>query len=303
MTRHRIPYEKRAKSFDEQIQTLRGHGVDIANEENAKEYLSDIGYYRLGFYLYPFEITYPFLDHRRCHNVKPGTKIEDVVALYYFDFDLRNILNRYLSRIEVAIRSVVIYELSIKYIDNPTWFVDPHVVSQDFINKFPNEAYRSIQKKFPIRRHHKKYTGQYAPAWKTMEFMTFGNLEVLYDNLLLDQDKRMISSQFNVLAIETFKSYLSTVREVRNACAHGNVLFGMTLSNGIRAGEACQHFSGNEHQSFKGALHVINYLLRQVSVNRQEELRNELISITTRLYEKTPMMRSIIETLTGIVVP
>lgn len=129
MARSKIPYIKRAQSLDRQIETLRKHGVIISDELKAKEYLSDIGYYRLGFYLHPFEITYPLLDGRRRHDVQPGTRIEDVVALYYYDFDLRNILNRYLSRIEVAVRTALLYQLSNKYLHNPTWFVDPAVVT------------------------------------------------------------------------------------------------------------------------------------------------------------------------------
>ena len=249
MARRKIPYNKRATTYEEQITILRRHGVVISDEAKAREYLADIGYYRLGFYLYPFEKTYPHLDYRRQHNVEHGTRIEDVVALYYFDIDLRNILNKYLSRIEVAIRTTIVYELSNKYKANPTWFVDPNVVSANFIRKFPGEAYRSIKNKLPIQRHHSKYTGQFAPAWKTMEFMTLGNLEVLYDNLVWDRDKRLISSHFKELAIETFKSYLTALREVRNACAHGNLLFGMTLSSGIRTGEACAYFNGNDNQT------------------------------------------------------
>ena len=85
MARPKIPYTKRAKTLDEQITTLRRHGVVVSNEEKAKEYLSDIGYYRLGFYIHPFEKTYPYLDGRRSHDVQPGTRIEDAVSLYYFD--------------------------------------------------------------------------------------------------------------------------------------------------------------------------------------------------------------------------
>ena len=61
MTRPKIPYTKRAKKLDEQIATLRWHGVDISDEKKAEEYLSDIGYYRLGFYIYAYEMTYPYL--------------------------------------------------------------------------------------------------------------------------------------------------------------------------------------------------------------------------------------------------
>ena len=67
-----------------------------------------------------------------------------------------------------------------------------------------------------IQRHHNRYIGEYAPAWKTMEFMTFGNLEALYGSLLSDTDKRLISNHFNEPAVQTFKSYLSAIREVRN---------------------------------------------------------------------------------------
>jgi abortive infection bacteriophage resistance protein len=135
-----------------------------------------------------------------------------------------------------------------------------------------------------------------------MEFMTFGNLEALYDSLIYDKDKRLISSHFKETAIETFKSYLTAIREVRNACAHGNVVFGMTLSNGIRAGQACHTFKRNEQQSFKGALRVVDYMLRQVSVNRARDMWNELHSAISCLYEKTTAIRSVIESQTGITI-
>ena len=55
MARTKIPYTKQAKSLDEQITILRSRNVMIKDEEKAKEYLSDIGYYRLGFYSFPFD--------------------------------------------------------------------------------------------------------------------------------------------------------------------------------------------------------------------------------------------------------
>ena len=55
----RIAYTKQATTYDEQIRILRSRGVVISDEVKAKDYLADIGYYRLGFYMHPFEITYP----------------------------------------------------------------------------------------------------------------------------------------------------------------------------------------------------------------------------------------------------
>lgn len=303
MARTKIAYTKQATTYDEQIRILRSRGVVISDVAKAKEYLADIGYYRLGFYMHPFEITYPLLDSRRNHDVRSGTNIEDVVALYYFDLDLRNILNRYLSRIEVAIRTTIIYELSNKYVADPNWFVNPAVVSAQFIADFPGTAYHAIRKRPTIKRHHLKYLGQYAPAWKTMEYMTLGNLEVLYDSLVLDIDKRIISTHFGEPATATFKTYMSAIREVRNACAHGNVLYGMTLTSGIRTGVACSSFPAHTQQTFHGALRVIDYLMRTVSVNRANDMWNEIYAATRLLYSKSPMSQPLIETQTGIILP
>ncbi|MDE6151731.1 MAG: Abi family protein [Prevotella sp.] len=303
MTRTKIPYTKQATDYDKQIYILRSRGIVINDEAKAKEILSDIGYYRLGFYIHPFETTYPLLDYRRRHNVRPGTTIEDVVSLYYFDLDLRNILNRYLSRIEVAIRTTMVYELSNKYISDSCWFVNPDIVSTTFIAGFPSTAYHSIKKKTPIKRHHIKYIGEYAPAWKAMEYMTLGNLEVLYDNLVQNTDKRIISTHFNEPAIATFKSYMTAIRETRNACAHGNVLFGMTLTSGIRIGAACPAFSAHTQQTFHGALRVIDYMLRQISVNRANDMWNEIYKAASLLYSKTPSIKPLIESQTGIIIP
>ncbi len=305
MARTKIPYTKQAKSLDEQIDILRSRNVIIKDEEKAKEYLSDIGYYRLGFYAFPFERTYPFLNSRRRHEVKPNTTIEKIVALYYYDFDLRTILNKYLSRIEVSIRTTMIYKLSLKYLSNPTWFVDKTVVNNDFVKDFYREVYCHLRNKPTISRHHNKYFGQYAPAWKTMEFMTMGNLETLYDNLILDKDKRLISATYGEHSTAAFKTYLSAIREVRNACAHGNVMFGLRLSFGISTGIACPSLKPGTNQSLNGALRVINHMIRQISENRANDMWDELYRATARLYSKVPDtdIRSMIEKETGIIVP
>lgn len=62
MARTKVTYNKHATTYDDQIHLLRSRGLVIANEDKARECLSDIGYYRLGFYIFPFEVTYPTLD-------------------------------------------------------------------------------------------------------------------------------------------------------------------------------------------------------------------------------------------------
>lgn len=81
----------------------------------------------------------------------------DAVALYYFDFDVKNILMRYISRIEVSFRTYMIYTLSNRYKQDPLWFVNPTIVDQSFVDSFSTSCYDSIQKNANIRRHHKHY--------------------------------------------------------------------------------------------------------------------------------------------------
>lgn len=304
MKQRKVKYTKVVASYDEQIERLRTRGVKIYDEIKAQEYLSDIGYYRLGFYIFPFEVTYPFLDKRRRHTVKEGTTIEEIVAFYYYNVDLRNILNKYLSRIEIAIRSTMVYELSNKYPDNQFWYVDPDVVSSEFIRDFEMIYDKTIRSKEPIRRHHQKYYGKFAPAWKTMEYTTFGNLEALFGSLLHTTDQCLISNHFGEPAISKFKNYLSVVREVRNSCAHGNVIVGLKLTNSVEAkSKACPTLEKGTQNTFNGALRIIDYLIHQISVNRAKEMRNEISDATAKLYSKAPSLQSLVQQKTGIILP
>ena len=303
MTRAKQTYNKQAKSLDEQVTLLRGRGVVISDENKAKEYLSDIGFYRLSFYSHAFEVTYPQLGSLRKHDIRPDTRIEDIVALYYYDFDLRTILNRYLSRIEVSIRATITYELSMKYRPDDTWFVSPAVMTPAFIANFNREVYSHLRGKPAIKRHHDKYYGPYAPAWKTIEFMTMGNLEALYGSLILDTDKKLISTKYHEGATASFQSYLSAIREVRNACAHGAVLYDLRLISGVRTGAACPSLPPGSQQTLAAALRVIDFVLRQISANRADDMWSELYEATERLYVKVPSIRMLIEHKTGIIVP
>ena len=114
---------KFATTIDEQIELLSSRGMTFGSEEKARENLLDIGYYRLGFYWFPFEVSFPRTE-KRDHKFKEGTLFENVIQLYYFDFDVRNLFLRYISRIEINFRTKLIYIASNFFKDNPFWYVD-----------------------------------------------------------------------------------------------------------------------------------------------------------------------------------
>lgn len=105
---------KYATTIDEQIKKLKDRGLIISDEEKAKEVLLDIGYYRFGSYLFPFELTYPSKTDRT-HKLKNPTFFEDALDLYYFDSDLRLLLLKYITRIEINLRTFITYYVSNVY--------------------------------------------------------------------------------------------------------------------------------------------------------------------------------------------
>ncbi len=288
---------KQATTLDEQISLLRSRGIQIANEEKAKEVLMDIGYYRLGFYLFPFEKSYPRLRGRK-HEYKDGTKLSDAVTLYYYDFDLRNILMRYINRIEVAFRTYMIYELSNKYKNEPTWFISPQIVSQSFIQSFDNEIYNDTFRNNPvIKRHHRNHINdRYAPAWKTIEFMTMGNALKLYKNLKNLNDKRIICKHFGINQTAVFENYMETIRVVRNKCAHGSTLFDLSLCQSVKNGPAGR-FPIGKAQGLPAAIDVILYMIETISHNRRNDLLSGLAEIYEIATKKSPEIEWIIKNI------
>lgn len=285
---------KKATTIKQQIAMLKKRNVVIGDVNKAEEILLDIGYYRLGFYFFPFETTYPSLKGRT-HTMKIGTRFDDAVALYYFDFDLRNLLIRYISRIEVALRTYMTYNLSNKYDNDPFWFINPKIVDRNFCDNFEDTCYNAIKKNVAIRRHHSKYKKEkFAPAWKTMEYMTIGNMLVLYKNLLVLEDKRSIAKYFGIKQTKVFENYIEAIRSIRNICAHGSVLYDAKLHYRIMRGPA-GNLTQAETGSFGGAIKVISYMLGKVSINRRHEMIVKLNDAYMTCINKNSQLKSVIE--------
>ena len=278
---------------------MKSRGLTIVNTDKAREILLDIGYYRLGFYLFPFEKSFPNLRNRS-HEYINGASFEDAVNLYYFDFDLRLLLMRYLNRIEIKFRTLLIYHLSNKYASTPIWFVNQSIVSKDYANDFEQKIYTPDFKRNPvIHRHHQKNPlDRFAPAWKTLEFMTFGAVLKLYEQLENKDDKILIANKFGIRQVVTFENYMHTVRQVRNACAHGQLLYDIHLPRRINRGPAGQ--IPQESGNLIGALRVIKYIVEQISSNRATEMKSKIKYLYENLCNESPILKPLIPDLSYI---
>lgn len=252
----------------------------INNEAKANEILSDIGYYRLGFYQFPFECQYPNKNHRN-HAFKANTTFEDAVRLYYFDNDLRKILIPFLHRVEINFRTRVIYTASNEYKNFPTWFANNKFVSNRFINDLRNKFYSDIKKNEAIKRHHRKYSNDvYAPAWKTLEYMTFGNMLYLFENLKSQELQINISRQYGIENLEVFISVMKTIRDMRNVCAHGHNMFDINFRKSIKPGNI-KGMTNTQRHNISGGLIVLHNILSSISASRAEDLKNAIVELTS----------------------
>lgn len=277
---------RKATTVGEQIDILERRGLIIHDKEKAKEQLLDIGYYRLGFYWYPFQLG------GDQHKFQKGTEWENIIALYYFDSDLRHLLTNFLYRIEVNFRTKLIYNASNTYKDSPVWFADKRYVSKSFIN-FLSRIYNDKFKRYnqPIKRHHAKYINdRYAPAWKTLEFFSFGQVFKLFQSLKDERLKKEIIEDYNVHNLEVFENHFKSIINIRNCCSHSQVLFDYNQPKGIKRipGELYK-IKGRNRTNLNASLHTIYFYLDKISKNRVKDLKTDLKDLMEKAEKLKPI--------------
>lgn len=91
-------YPKTILSIQQQIQSYIDADMDVPSQDDAREALTTIGYYRLRGYSFHW---YDSANKQYQTNVS----FSDVLALYQFDTELSHLLFSALSSIEVALRA------------------------------------------------------------------------------------------------------------------------------------------------------------------------------------------------------
>lgn len=219
----KIPYSKPALTYQDQLQQLRRRGLEVDNEAKALHLLEHVSYYRLSGY------WYPLLADKITHNFKQGSTFETAFKYYCFDRELRRLVVAEIEKIEVAIRSKMIYELSHAY--GPFWFENTNLFSnQDSHNitltKIHEEFSRSDEEF--IKAFKEKYSNPLPPSWIILEITSFGSLSKLYKNLIPGGIKRNISDHFG-LSDNVFSTWLHSIVYLRNVCAHHSRLWNRTI--------------------------------------------------------------------------
>ena len=287
---------KRATDIDEQIKILKLRGMIIDDEQKAKECLLDIGYYRLGFYWFPFKKTYPRKGYRD-HKLKSGTRMEYAIKLYYFDFDIRNLFLRYISRIEINFRTKVIYVASNHFLNDPFWYTKEENFKDGFVGSSNyKHILTSLTKESAIAHDLKKYKRAYSPAWKAIEHMTFGAVICLYENLKDPVLRNAIAKEFGINSAKYLSHYINIVRQLRNYCAHGKVLFDISFPKAICDSKELK--LGARKTMLSGGYMVLRYMLGKISTPRERELSCSMRKIFSKISSQEVL--DVIENCSGL---
>lgn len=225
-----MDYTKQPLTIKEQLDKLQTRGLVITDEQLAEGYLSNISYYRLRAYTYPFQDNKdPHADH---HFKYEDIKFSDIIDLYCFDRRLRFLMFNAIEKIEVAVRARIVQTYSEVYgshwFTNRTLYKDLETTDRKgnittafdlLMNDICYEISRSNEDF--IKHYQQKYTyPDLPPAWMTLEVLSLGTLSRLYNLLAKSTQKKQISEDFGIPDDRIFSNWLHAISVWRNCCAH-----------------------------------------------------------------------------------
>ena len=257
-------YDKPPLSFEEQADRLIDRGL-VADKALLISRLKNVNYYRLSGYLYPYR--------QDNDNFKLGTTFEKVWQHYAFDRHLRLMVMDAIERIEISLRTQLIYIFahetkSFGYFDIETY---PNQTVEEYtrlLQTIAREVKRS-KEKF-VEHFSNKYGDMHKilPIWMSGEIVSFGCTLTMYRGVS-DKIKQNIASHYGI-SDEVLSSWLKTINVIRNICAHHSRLWNRIL--GVKPFIPRKNKYPEWHDPVKivqdrifGVLTIFSYLLKIIA--------------------------------------
>ena len=213
---------KEFSSFDRQIEIIC-EKIAIRDKDEAKEALKKIGYFQLmGGYKSLFRSP-------GTKKYKEGTSFEEIVSLYEFDVELRELFFRYLLQIERNLRSLMSYYFTETYGAAQKEYLNPQNYDLAKKNQYTVERLIATLERAANTQDYayiNYYREQYGdiPLWVLSNVLTFGNLSKMF-RVFPQSLKSKVSKNFAPLNPHQMEQFLSVLTKYRNVCAHGERLF------------------------------------------------------------------------------
>lgn len=215
---------KKFSSFSDQVSWISDEkGIKIKDREYAEEMLRQIGYFPLmGGYKHLFRIS-------NTKKYKAGTSFEEIVSLYKFDAELRELFFKYLLQIERQMRSLMSYYFTEMYGAEQKQYLDANNYNNTKRNHATIVKLIATLKRattttdYTYINYYRKTYGE-IPLWVLANVLTFGNLSKMF-RVFPQSLKSKVSKNFEPLNQHQMEQFLSVLTKYRNVCAHGERLF------------------------------------------------------------------------------
>ncbi|EPU63016.1 Abi family protein [Streptococcus agalactiae] len=210
-------------SIENQLKNLIDLGLLVEDKTYAKKILGRISYYRL---IKAYSITL-----KKDGRYISGISFEDIVSLYKFDRELRQLIFEIIEHIEVSLRAVITNYFSLKYgnfgykdLSNVGKYKNRY---KEALNDLERETKRNRRSPF-IKNFKDNYEGGEIPLYAVIEVASFGTLSKMYKNMK-NEDKSKIAKVFHT-DYHYFESWIENFAYIRNICAHYGRLYGAKLT-------------------------------------------------------------------------
>lgn len=242
-------------TYQQQIDKLEARGLIVRDKAYAESVLRSENYYRLrGYWLTmvkkqgtpPDDVFYP------------GTTFENIVDVYLFDVDLREIILSATSIIETNLKAYISYYHAQKY--GPIGYMNyEHFedANKHIWMMYELQKDKTARKDELFVQHHKKCKGGIFPVWAATELMSFGQVSKFFKNMVREDRNKMSREFYNIPSREYIESWIQCAVVARNIAAHGGRFYNRFLSPKIRLPDA---LAGNE-STFWGYAYAIYMLL------------------------------------------
>lgn len=217
-----LKQQQPAMDVDEQIDNLKKLGLIINDEDYAKTILNDISYFRL--------IKAYGLGLKKKNGSFDGqTTFEQIVELYLFNANFRQLLFARIEQVEVNLRCRIANYISCAYgvlgYENPDNFVDSEHHAE-FLADIQSETDRNSRAPF-VRNFRQNYADGKIPFYALIELFSFGTLSKFFKNMK-PADKKAIASQYGI-GYTYLESWIEHIAFVRNICAHYGRLYNVNF--------------------------------------------------------------------------
>ena len=210
-------------TYSQQIAKLQAKGLQISDTVAAIKILKHIGYFQLigGYKMY--------FKNPTTKQYKDTVTFNDIVALYHFDRNLRQLFLEYLLVIEKAIKTQIAYCFCNQYGELQSHYLTPSnyqttTTNRQAIAKLISKLRNLCTQpsKYPYISYHQNKYGN-VPLWVLINAITFGSMSKMY-GFLSQSIQSQIAQDFPLHANQ-LESMLRVLTNFRNVCAHGERLF------------------------------------------------------------------------------